>query len=179
MLFLLISFLTYSAYGFNVGCGECLSNGFAFSCGITVNMGGCTYVCCNTYWVQCGRYCNPVGCRCPGSLDFNATVIVPINKSQYDLTEDKRLFTQYVTTAVQVDDKVRPGQIKHSSELRVGDLVMWPGHDLGTGDLGSHVVMTVGHHNVSRSQAKCCASISIGFPPSCHVKFCCGNGCCC
>ena len=148
-------------------------NNMAFSCGITVNMGIGTYICCDGTWRPC---INPSrGCACPAYTNDvdNTSVLTP----DYSFTTSAHLYTQYVTTAKLFDQTYYAGPIKHSSWLTIGDLVIWPGFDVNSNT--TNVVMAVDHCDVTDDNKNCCGSISVGFPPSCQVKFCCGDGCCC
>ena len=144
LLVLLLTFLTSA-----LGCAQCLSNGFAFSCG------------CPKYFL------------CLAGPDTDDTTV----GTQYSFTAANRLYTQFVTTAKLIDQTYYAGPIKHSSELTLGELVIWPGFDINS--TNTSVVMALEHYNISDDKLNCCASISAGFPPSCQVKFCCGSGCCC
>ncbi len=150
----------------NVGCASCYSAGYQYSCGMSVDWGGCVYMCCNADWVPCHYKgaCEQRGCpRCssPGLI--------------YSQTEDGTLYSSYLTLASKSDDKYSRGKIVHSSTLSVGDLVVWSGFDF---DSTKDVVITVEHHNVTEDNDKCCIGLEVGVP-ACELKLCCGTGCCC
>lgn len=139
--------------------------------------------CCNGNWIPCphdqdGYHCEWAYCGCIGPiLDAQVdskSVITP----DYALTSDNRLYTQYVTLAKYCEEKqiYYAGEIMHSTEVHKDDLIIWDAMDInGTGN----VVMRIEHYAVDKYHLNCCASIKVGFPPSCQVKVCCGTGCCC
>ena len=69
------------------------------------------------------------------------------------------------------------GQIKHSTELNIGELVIWPGFDIDS-NVNSNVIMQLKYLNVSTENTKCCARNKINSA-ICHPNFCCGYRCCC
>jgi hypothetical protein len=98
----------------------------------------------------------------------------------YKYTYDGRLYTEYVTIAMNEDNIWKPKMILHSTQLKNGDLIMWPANDKDIGGKpGTNIVMKLENLNLSAENKNCCASISVGFPPSCQVQVCCGEGCCC
>lgn len=150
----------------NVGCAPCYSAGCEYSCGMSVNWGGCVYMCCNADWKPC-KYrggCDVKGCPVCNSPDVS-----------YSITHDGTLYSSYVTTVESVSDKYVRSNIVHSSELSVGDLVMWSGSPFNR---TKDVVVRVEHHEVTEDNDRCCIGIEVGVP-SCELKLCCGTGCCC
>ena len=158
-------------------CASCQVANYWYSCGAVIFVGGTKSRCCNGEWCPCSPPPFPCDC-CNKAATDNTTVL----SDKYSYTKDHKLYTQYVTTA-KLDVKTNTyynGEIKHSSKLKLNDLVMWPKYDIdASAPTDQNIVMKVAHLNVTYDQSNCCGSISIGFPPSCHVKFCCGAGCCC
>lgn len=163
-------------------CQPCYWNGQPFSCGAIAWFTSNYHACCDGSWCTCTRgYPNGL-CGCCGIFNDNLNTLL-LDDSYY-FTKDGKLFTTMVTKVIKnedgtfdIDEKVP------SEELNVGDLVLWPQFDLKFNSteisVTENIVMTVGHHNVTQLHNRCCASISVSFPPSCQVKFCCGNNCCC
>ena len=181
MLLILLCLIFGSHTASEAQCANCLWNGAPFSCGSIAWFTSHYHACCNGAWCTCtGRYPNGP-CGCCGMLNKNKNIVnETILNSNYFSTVDRRLYTEYVTLA-KIDNEIyTKDKTVHSSKLKLTDLILWPGFDIdSTLSVTENVVMEIGSYNVSANNYKCCGSIEVGFPPSCHVKFCCGTGCCC
>lgn len=151
----------------NPDCYPCYSAGHEYSCGISANWGGCFYMCCDGSWKSCM------------SKDTCEVQFCPkcISGIEYSKTKDGRLYSEFLSIAQYnyFTRKYHAGQVVHSSNVKVGDLIVWPGDEF---NLTNEVVLAVQHHEVTESKSKCCIGLEIGIP-ECELKLCCGNGCCC
>ncbi len=159
---MLICVLFLSLIANVLSCASCYSNGFQFSCGITANMGGCTYKCCNGIWRACPQ-CDPYPCPVCPMIDHPVI--------EYKNTSQGILYSNQIQTAIKENNIYVKGPIVHSSKLNVGSHVWWPIES------EKMAVLEVEHHNVTEYKDNCCWSIEVGT--SCVYKYCCGTGCCC
>ena len=178
MLLILFFLLTLTS-----GCQVCNYGSGTYSCGATIWQGGsegCLFQCCEGSWTKCALIGNSWVCydRCNKAFVHDQNITSIIGNPKY--TADNRLYTQHVVTTVydETTHSFLMGQVLNSSQVKLGDYILWPGSDLNI-TMPKSVVMRIDHYQVTKDRSNCCASISIGWPPSCHVKACCGEGCCC
>lgn len=186
---LLICFATNALYCTGSKCEVCYSAGYEYSCGETVIWGGCSYKCCDGTWLTCPG-CNVGKCPsvCPSTISQNVTKLMTrhqietspttIDIDTFDYTYDGR----FTTTVVTVVHELKNGfyqMIRNvpSTLLNGGDQIIWPGYEVDAPT--PYKIVTIRHYNVTKTRTNCCASVSVGFPPHCQVKVCCGDGCCC
>ena len=162
------------------GACTCTYQGVNYSCGAVIAAG--LQICCVNGWEKCNNHpVNPFGCRCGRYFKnehFNAVDNRTVITYDYKLTADGHLFSQYVTVANLSNNIYVPDRYVHSTKLALNDMIIWPASDIG-GASDTNVIMKLEHLNLDRHHLNCCASISVGFPPACQVKVCCGTGCCC
>ena len=158
----------------NADCQPCLYESKTYSCGARISMNGLLQACYNGGWRPC-RW-DPIKTTWVCASGINNSNILDTN---YHFTTDGHLYTEFVTVA-KFHNRTKTyvvDRIMHSSELKLGYQVIWPGFDIGFDESDKNVMMQVEHWNVTAVHSKCCASISVGT--SCYIKFCCGTGCCC
>lgn len=180
--YLLLTILSFTSIASELQCAPCLWNGAQFSCGSIAWFTSHYHACCDGNWCTCTQGYPNGRCGCCGVLEEHRTIVnEAIISNTYYLTPDRRLYTQFVTLAkLNIDNQYGVGETIHSTTLKSTDLILWPGFEIdSTLSATENVVMEIGSYNVSDGYTNCCASIEIGFPPSCHIKFCCGTGCCC
>ena len=98
--------------------------------------------------------------------------------SVYRYTHDGKLTTKFMTVANYLrDDMYELIKNVPTQFLKLNDSILWPGHDIKSSTLNS--IITIDHYNITEIHTNCCVGISVGFPPRCEPKICCGNGCCC
>ena len=175
MLIILIALIVVAST-----CQNCVFNGVEYWSGQYLGYRRC----CNGYWINCPFYdgsyhCEQAYCNCIGNNNPIVSFAVDntsIIDSHYHLTDDNRLYTQYVTLAKfnEVKQIYYPMAVVHSTKVQNGDLIIWDGTDIG---VSGNVVMEIQHYAIDHTHLNCCAAIKIGF--SYYVKVCCGTGCCC
>jgi len=168
-----------------LSCDVCYSAGYEYSCRETVIWGGCSYKCCDGTWLTCPR-CQVQNCpaNCPGVFDNEVNVydrsFIENNYiiHDYDYTYDGRLKTKFVSLVHELKDGLYQVIVDvPSTKLQLGDKIVWKGYEVNAET--QNKIVTIEHYNVNNNHTNCCASVSVGFPPHCQIKVCCGDGCCC
>ena len=194
MLTLLVIVILCTAISVVNSAPTCIWGGILYGCGSKINCQRCCGGSWHDGYVDPNNGCICSACACnafdPLIASPSDTYISPfydltylqnhliLNPSDFNYTYDGRYTTNKVTKIVQE----KPGQFSivpnyPSNKLKSTDLILWFGSELGLDQLNA--VAQVSHLNIDETHQNCCASVSVGFPPHCQVKVCCGNGCCC
>lgn len=173
MLSLLFA-LFFVSFANDSKCKQChLQNGSPYNCGDRIQIGKCTYVCCDGAWQQCAIPCRRViGCICRKSQQLSIQNLSMVN---YSLTSNNHLQTEYVTTAKLINGVYSLGEIKHSTNLTIGELIVWPGFDIDSA-IRLNVILEVEQLDGVNDNSKC--TIRGYVSTICHPKTCCGSNCC-
>lgn len=176
MFFIILIFISAS----NAGDCKCYYDDHVYTCGATLK----TLICCKSGWEQCTDGWILSSCQCKKPAPKYTVDNTFIDDESYSFTEDGRMMTEYVTVGKLVKGKYVADQLVHSSELKGGEMIMWPAYDsIINGKTNTNVVMKLEKHhlNVDGINFNCCASVEINywFSSECKQKMCCGEGCCC
>jgi hypothetical protein len=123
-LILLIVVINYCVVFSSENQCTCTYAGQQYTCGAI--RGG--EICCKNEWFAC-EWCSTGGCFiCPQCYTPCACKESPdsIKTIDYMITSDGIIYSNYVQSAIKINESYVRGPIVHSSELNIGSHVWWP-----------------------------------------------------